>query len=404
MQLYKYFLLTVTLLVAMAIPGCKNETSVADLFPQTTSTTSTTPVAALSQKEFNEVLAAMQNITDNASYITAESYFITAAKIEFITDNFNMVKSSANLTRFVSFRPRSGPGFFGYTASYPLFTNEKYNAYPLTAFQNLSSPLVQVRVSSEAASTCSGFSNFDEIAHFLKYNASTDVYKSINISEAMQCVPTCLGSSFTMNFMSDFASLVNVCANKKTNFTELVQNLDAVLTSLNGSIYDKFDDASSEVADWSDVYKSYSSSVHDLASNAPVADEELATPAIRDIIEHSCIYSDMIGQMEATCTGFATALNLMSEIQKLARTQSNWQWGSLSMFEVVDWDMNANYMGTFCNNDSYYYQSNAIWSCNETGWLDGNNPDYGGCDDYGILSCDPENGYLGLDTLYGNSN
>ena len=94
MQLYKYFLLTVALLVAMAIPGCKNETSVRDLFPQTTSTTpagaggststsTTTPVVAFNQKEFSEVLAGMQEIMGNASYVTAESYFVAAAQIEF---------------------------------------------------------------------------------------------------------------------------------------------------------------------------------------------------------------------------------------------------------------------------------------------------------------------------------
>ena len=115
MQLYKYFLLTVTLLVAMAIPGCKNETSVRDLFPQTTSTTpagaggststsTTTPVVAFNQNEISKMLAGMQHIMNNASYVTAESYFVAATQIKFITDDFNAINASANLaSQFISY-------------------------------------------------------------------------------------------------------------------------------------------------------------------------------------------------------------------------------------------------------------------------------------------------------------
>ena len=251
---------------------------------------------------------------------------------------------------------------------------------------------VQARLSGASTSTCTDYSDFNAIASHLDYVSGKDVYKSINVSEAMQCFPTkgpaCLTDSFTMDFMSNYASLVNVCKYSNRKLTEVVSHLDDAVTSLNASIYEKVSD-SGVIASWNIFYASYRDSVAILTKNAPSADQDLETPAVHDIIDSSCTYPDTNDKMEATCAGFVTAQEYTSAIQKLNYTQQDIRWGWLSLYEVVDWDMGVNYMGTFCNNDSYYYQSNTIRSCEVNQWesygevvLDG------GCEDYGWFSCE----------------
>ena len=89
-------LLTFTLLVAIVIPGCgsKDESTSSTSSTSSTTTSTTTPVAPYTQKEFDDVLVGMQGIMGNASYVTAESHFVFAVQIAFVTVDFRTISAS----------------------------------------------------------------------------------------------------------------------------------------------------------------------------------------------------------------------------------------------------------------------------------------------------------------------
>ena len=217
---------------------------------------------------------------------------------------------------------------------------------------------VQVHVSSDAASSCTGHDNFTEALNYLRYTTGDNVWKSIDVEKTMRCVPDCLGNSFTIDFMSNFASLVNVCNSTDTKLTDVVSHLDAALTSLNAIFHDKayhFRNISS----WKAAYASYRTSVETLTANASLADDYLQTAAVRDIIRRSCAYPNKKDQMELTCAGFKDAQELTDEIKQLDHELKDEDLAYTAMGGEVNWNRGT-FDNVFCSDTNNYHRPGSI--------------------------------------------